>query len=264
LTAPREALAETYASLGRHRNRLEQLEGLAVLEPERPVRLVALGLAQADAGRTDLAVFTLGRAAERQANDPLVYSALADVWLRLADRGDLSALGKALEASRLAAMSPAAGSRDLLLYGRALLLSNEPDHAARILREATERYPLDPDAFLYLASVSERRGRLDEARRALTAHVALVTDDRRVAASAARLGELAARTGDAALAARWLTRAAQLQPHDAGLLLRLASAQLDAGDADAARRTLDRALDEGASSSAPAVQELAAKLGPSS
>lgn len=261
LAAPREALAEAYAALGRHRQRLEQLEVLAALEPERPVRLVALGLAQAEAGRTDVAVLTLGRAAERQPKDPVVYSALAAVWLRLADRGDQSALGKALEASRLAAASPAAGSRDLLLYGRALLLSNQTEAAARVLREATERFPVDHDSFLYLASVSERLGRLDQARGALAAHVALAVDDRRVAASASRLGDLALRTGDAAAAARWFTRAAQLEPHDAMLLVRLAKAQLDAGDAAAARESLRRALAEGAPPSGPAVREVSERLG---
>jgi len=261
LTAPREALAETCAALGRHRERLDQLEVLAALEPERPVRLVALGLAQAEAGRTDLAVLTLGRAAERQPKDPVVYSALAAVWLRLAERGDHSALGKALEASRLAAASPSAGSRDLLLHGRALLLSNDTGAAATVLREATERLPVDHDSFLYLASVSERLGRFDQARNALTAHVALATDDRRVAASAARLGDLALRTGDPGAAALWFTRAAQLEPHDAMLLVRLAKAQLEAGDPAAARETLERALTEGASSAAPAVRDLVAKLG---
>jgi len=260
LAAPREALAETYAALGRHRERLDQLEVLAALEPERPVRLVALGLAQAEAGRTDLAVLTLGRAAERQPKDPVVYSALGAVWLRLADRGDQSALGKALAASRTAATSPAAASRDLLLYGRALILSNEPEAAAKVLREATERLPVEHEAFLYLASVSERLGRLGQARRALAAHVALAVEDRRVAASASRLGDLALRTGDPAEAARWFTRAAQLEPHDAMLLVRLAKAHLDAGDRAAARDSLQAALAEGAPPSGPAVREIAARL----
>ena len=261
LAAPREALAEAHAALGRHRERLEQLEVLAALEPERPVRLVALGLAQAEAGRTDLAVLTLGRAAERQPKDPAVYSALAAVWMRLADRGDQSALAKALEASRVAATDPAAGSRDLLLYGRALLLANQAESAGAVLREATERLPVEHEAFLHLASVSERLGRPDEARRALTAYVAVAVDDHRVAASASRLGNLALRAGQPADAAQWFRRASQLEPHDAMLLVRLAQAQADAGEADAARETLHRALAEGAPPSGPAVREVAAKVG---
>jgi predicted Zn-dependent protease len=189
-----------------------------------------------------------------------VYSALASVWLRLAERGDPSALGKALEASRLAAASVAPGSSDLLLYGRALLLSGDLDAAAQVLRESVERFPVDQDAFLYLATASERLGRLDQARRALASHVALSPDDRRVAAGASRLGDLSMRAGDAAEAARWFTRAAQLEPNDAMLLVRLARAQVEAGEHAAARRTLDRAHANGASSSSPAFREVMARL----
>ncbi|HXE79216.1 MAG TPA: tetratricopeptide repeat protein, partial [Vicinamibacterales bacterium] len=61
-------------------------------------------------------------------------------------------------------------------------------------------------------------------------------------------------------AARWFTRAAQLQPHDAMLLVRLARAQLDAGDTKGARETLRRALAEGAPPSGPSVREVAQRL----
>ena len=78
---------------------INQLEALAALEPTRPDRVVAVGLAQARAGREDAAVITLGRAVERFPDAPQVYAALGHVWLTEAQRrGDRVALNKAVEA----------------------------------------------------------------------------------------------------------------------------------------------------------------------
>ena len=99
----REALATAYRSSGRHVDATEQLEALAALDRGRPARLIALGLEYADARRTDLAVATLGRAAERFPDNVDVYATLGEVWLRIAvDTGDRVALRKALEALRTA------------------------------------------------------------------------------------------------------------------------------------------------------------------
>ena len=49
-----------------------------------PERDVALGLAYARIGRTDMAVLALGRAAEEHPEQPLVYTALGRVWFDIA------------------------------------------------------------------------------------------------------------------------------------------------------------------------------------
>ncbi len=92
-TAAREALAEVYSLEGEHGRAINQLEALAALEPSRADRVVAVGLAQARAGREDAAVVTLGRAVERFPDAPQVYAALGHVWLTAAQRrGDHVAL----------------------------------------------------------------------------------------------------------------------------------------------------------------------------
>jgi hypothetical protein len=56
---PREALAEVYTALGERQRAIDQLEALSTLDPDRPERLVAVGLAHANAGRDNQAIVTL-------------------------------------------------------------------------------------------------------------------------------------------------------------------------------------------------------------
>jgi hypothetical protein len=58
-----------------------------------------------DADRTDLAVTTLSRAAERFPDTVVIYATLGEVWLHVAEaRSDRVALGKAVEALRAAVL----------------------------------------------------------------------------------------------------------------------------------------------------------------
>src|SRR5690606_35766377 len=99
LSEAREELAELHLARGEPRRAIDQLEAIAALESEQPGRLVSVGLAYARLGQTDAAVLTLGRAAERFPDSPLVYTALGRVWLTAAEaRNDRVALNKALEA----------------------------------------------------------------------------------------------------------------------------------------------------------------------
>ena len=170
--AAREELADVYGELGRTRDRVEQLEALAALEPGRTERLVSVGMAYARAGRGDAALTALGRAAERHPDDPVVYTALGRSWLEAAERdGDgpdgngldrsgldrsKVALRKALEALQPAATRAGASSETLALYGRALLLSGDLAAAEVVLQQAVTRFPLEPIAFLHLAQAAER------------------------------------------------------------------------------------------------------------
>jgi tetratricopeptide (TPR) repeat protein len=177
--AARAELADVYAALGRTRARIEQLEALAAIEAARPEGLVAVGLAYARLGRTDAAVLTLGRAAERFPDAPAVYAALGEVWLDSAvERGDRSALRKALEALQPFAAREDAGGETLSLYGRALFLAGDSEGARSALARAAAKLPVDPSAFLYLAAAARRLRRAGEAADALAAYAALARIDR--------------------------------------------------------------------------------------
>ncbi len=241
LMAAREALAAGYRRSGRHGDASEQLEALAALDRTRPERRIALALEYADARRTDLAVATLGRAAERFPDSVDVYATLGEVWLRTAlDTGDRVALRKALEALRTAVVR-GGSSRELALYGRALLASGDSAAALRSLREASSKLPVAPATLLDLATAAERMGDRQAAREALTRHVALLAGSTPPAAVLRRLGNLSEALGDGAGAVHWWRRAAA-GTNDVTLLVQLAQAESRLGDDDAARRTIARAV----------------------
>lgn len=260
LAPAREALAEIYAAAGRHAARVEQLEALAALDVDHPGRFVALALAQAEAGRADLAVLAINRAAERRPNDPDIYAALASVWLRLAERGDQAALRKALEASQRAVKGARPTSLDLLVHGRAQLLSGRLEAARRTLLQATSRLPVEEEGYLHLAEAASSLGHASEARQALLTYVTLTGEDRSDATLASRIAALSMRLNDAPAAIRWLTRAVRLQPENATLQARLAEAHLAAGHADAAREALERAIAAGVDQSTPLFRRLASQM----
>jgi tetratricopeptide (TPR) repeat protein len=172
--AAREELADLHAQAGRNRESIEQLEALAALEPMRAERLVGVGMAYVRAGRTEAAVLTLGRAAERFPESPVVSAALGRIWLENAERrNDRIALSKAVEALQPAASGRVSSSETLMLYGRALFLSGQTAAAERALQEAVSRPPIDPIAFRYLADAASRLGHNDIARSALQRYDAL-------------------------------------------------------------------------------------------
>jgi len=241
----REELADLYGRMGKTEERLRQLEALLSLDPG-PRRQVALGLAYVRAGEFDRAVTTLGRAAEQYPDHPYTYVALGRVWLEKAQpRADSVDLSKALRA-----LQDAVGSDDsseaLALFGRALMLSRD-DLAEAVLQQATEKRPVDPQAFYYLADAAERRGHADVARRALLDYRALEGDDpeaRRRAAFAVRVGDLSLRMGDAAEAVAWYQRAVEANGAEVALLVKIAQAHLQAGSSEAAFATIQKALEK--------------------
>ncbi len=156
LAAAREELALLLAAMDRDRESLEQLEALAALEPERSERMIRVGLAYARQGRTETALITLSRAAERYLDDPGVYTALGRLWLDSATGPtDRVAVAKALEALQLAAGRPGVTSDTLALYGRALYLSGDFAAAERTLQQATARLPVEPLAYHYLSETAD-------------------------------------------------------------------------------------------------------------
>jgi len=237
----REELAELYSSLGRHTDELEQLQYIALLDRTNAERQVAVGLAQARAGHGELAVLTLGNALERTPDHPPIYAALGKVWLEMAP-GRSDALSKALEALERVASTAAGTSEVMTLYGRALLKADQPEAAERVLQQATDRYPVDPEAFLAYAEAAERQDHLAAARTALIGYGTLVGIDKTLVTRATRIGELSLRLDEPATAAVWFQRALDAAPTDLRLLTWLVDAQIEAGDPESARTLIVRGL----------------------
>lgn len=242
-TASREALAEVYGLEGDFTKSINQLEALAALEPSRADRLVAVGLAQARAGRSDAAVTTLSRAVERFPEAPQTYAALGHVWLVTAQtRGDRVALIKAVEALQHAAGRSDATSDTFAELGRAWLLAGDSKAAERAFRQAVARLPVPPDAYLQLANVTAGDGRIQDARDALVKYATLVGDAQPLAEVATRIADFSVRLGEPALAVRWFDRAVDEAGPSPVLLARLAEAAWMAGDIPRARQVVDEGL----------------------
>lgn len=250
-----EELADLYRKAGKSNDELQQLQVLATLDGDRLERRVALAMAHARAGHTDLAVLTLASALDQAPDQPVVYGALGRLWLELTapryERPD--ALSKALEALERAASAPSATSEIKRLYGQALVRDHQFDAAERVLQQATERFPADPGAFADYAAAAEQQQHLDAARQALIAHAALVDDATTTNSHALRIGQLSLRLNDLPTALFWLDRAALSTPDDMDTLTALAEAEVRSGQRDAAQRTIAHGL-----TIEPANQRLAA------
>jgi tetratricopeptide (TPR) repeat protein len=239
----REALAEVYLAEGNPGKAIEQLEVLAALEPASADRLVAVGLAQSRAGRLEAAILTLGRAIDRFPDAPNGYAALGHIWLTTAlSRGDRVALNKAVEALRQAASKRGVTSETLTELGRAWMLSGEYPAAERVFRQALAQLPVPAEAYLHFATVTQRGGRIQDARDALVRYVALVGDARPVVSAASQIADLSLRLGEPMVAVHWLNRAVDEGGPSTTLLARLARAALRAGDYERARAAVTEGL----------------------
>jgi tetratricopeptide (TPR) repeat protein len=241
----REELADLHRIQQRTREEIEQLDALYALDPNKSERLIAVGRAYLRAGNRDRAVMALGRAADSLKDPTGVYVAVGEVWLDAAEaQEDPSDLRKAFEALQPIATQSNATSETLGLYGRALTLAGRHAEAETVLRQASQRFPIDSDVLPQLAALAERLGHLDEARQALVKYSILVDDDRDEAAHAARIADLSMQLNDAAAAVSWFRRSDAVRAGDAALLARMADAQSRAGQTAEALVTIQRALDK--------------------
>jgi tetratricopeptide (TPR) repeat protein len=246
MTPAREELADLYAHLRRDDDWIAQLEVLRGLD-RHPSREVALGLAFAKLGQSERAVITLSHAAKRHPDHRYTFVALGRVWLETAQaRSDRVELNKALEA-----LEQAIGLEDtseaFMLFGRALLLASDDELAERMLLRATQKLPVDPLAFYYLAEAAERRAHVDVARQALVNYLALDGDDRdgrRRAVLSARVADLSMRLQDSATAITWYERAAPVLSSDSDFVVQLATAKWRAGQLDAAKALIGKLLEK--------------------
>jgi tetratricopeptide (TPR) repeat protein len=204
---------------------------------------VAVGLAQARAGREDAAVITLSRAVERFPDASPVYAALGHVWLTEAQReGDLVALRKAIQALAHAGNRPDVTSDALAELGRAYLLAGDRPAAERALRQAVAKLPVPPNAFLDLAEVTRQAGRIQDARDALLKYATLIGDAKPLATVATQIGDYSMRLGEPSLAVRWFDRAIDEAGPSATLQVKLADAAWRAGDPARAHQVIDEGL----------------------
>jgi len=239
----REELADLYESTGRRTKAIEQLQAIAGLDRDHIERLVALGLAQARAGREEAAVLTLGSGLDRTPGQPLLYSALGQVWLDRAHADqDEVYLNKALEALGQVAAGPDATSEILTLYARALIMNEQFAAAEQALQQASTRYPLEPASLVLYATIAENRGHLDASRQALIDYAALVADNENAVQHATRIASLSIKLNDPQTAVAWLERALRIVPEDLRLLTQLAEAQMRDGNRAGAEATIARAL----------------------
>jgi tetratricopeptide (TPR) repeat protein len=243
LTAFREALANVYFALDQDRLAIDQLETLAALEPARPDRVVAVGLAQARTGRREAAVVSLGRGVERFPDRPEVYAALGRVWLQVAEaQHDQIALKKALEALTTASGRAEVSSETLTDLGRALMLSGDPAAAERILRRAAGRLPVAPAAHLYLGNLLEASKQAEAARDALVRYATLVGDHDPLGGVPTRIANLSVRIGQPHTALRWYERALDEAGPTTTLLAGFADAAWQAGQVERARTLIAEGL----------------------
>lgn len=240
----REELADLLAGSGRHAEQLEQLQILAGMDSTQAERQIAVGMAQARAGRTELAVATLKAALDTAVDPSPVNAAIGRVWLKIAEESHerTDALSAALEALERAASALTATSETKALYGRALLLSGQLDAAEQLFQQATQRYPVDPDALRQLGGVAARLRHPALARSALITYAALDPSDSDAASSAATIGALSIQLNDAQGALPWLQRSLTARPDDLNTLAALAEVQLRTNALDDARSTVARAL----------------------
>ncbi len=195
LLGAREELADYYAELGRYEAGLTHLEALVALQPDA-ARARALGLGYARAGHLDRAVGQLSHAVQRYPDDAATYVAVGRVWLdRAARGGGRVELSKALQALQ-GSVNNDSNSEALTLLGRALAMSGDLARAEPVLDQATSRFPVDPDAFRFLADVAERRGRSSVSQRALLDYAALIRNESLSAALLTRIGEAYLARGD--------------------------------------------------------------------
>jgi tetratricopeptide (TPR) repeat protein len=257
----REELAELHRLQQQTRNEIEQLDAIYALDPNKPERLIAVGRAYLRAGNRDLAVMTLSRAAENFKEYQGVSAALGQVWLEAAEeRGEPSDLLKALEALQPVAAQSTASSETLGMYGRALVLAGRDSEAEVVLRQASQRFPTDPEVLPHFASVAQRLGHLDEARQALVKYSVLVDDDRDEAVRAARIADLSMQLNDVTSAVAWYQKSDALRASDASLLARMADAQFRAGQVERALATITRAIEKDPGN--PLVRSMARRLQP--
>ena len=104
------------------------------------------------------------------------------------------------------------------------------------------RVPVPPDAYLQLADVTVRDGRIQDARDALLKYATLVGDEKPLANVSTRIADLSMRLGEPALAVRWFERAIDESGPSAALQLRLADAAWRSGDLARAHQVVDEGL----------------------
>lgn len=227
LVAAREELADVFQQQGRYEDQLQQLQVLASIDGKNPERHLAVGVAQAQAGKVDLALATLTDTLDLTTDDARVNAALGKVWLQLAADAPQrdEALPKALEALERAASALSATSETKTLYGKALLRSGQLDAAEQLFQQASQRFPVSTDGLIELANVADSLKHWSVARTALMTYLSLAGTSTQTSSAAARIGTWSLQLNDPATAVTWLETAVAQDPVNTSLQTLLSNAR---------------------------------------
>jgi predicted Zn-dependent protease len=245
MLAAREELADLYAEQGRLADQRSQLAVLVTLDPQLD-RLLALADADRRAGALDEALASLERASLLDPQSSRVALARARIFLAHAEAtGDRAPARQAAELLETALGGTARRSEGLALLGRALFLGGDAAAGERLLEDAVATWPVETEAFSFLADAAEALGHHALARDALMHLDALQGETTPAAARgerARRLGALSLSAGDPRRAVEFLDKAVSAGVDDAGTWGLLARARWQSGDAEGGRAALARAL----------------------
>lgn len=227
LIAAREELADLFARAGRYTEQLAQLQIIAGIDARNPERRIAVGLAQARAGRADAALATLTATLAEAADDAPVNAALGKVWLQLAEEEPekTDALPKALEALERAASALTATSETKALYGKALLRSGQREAAEQLFLQASQRYPVSTDGLLELANIADTLKHWSVARTAMLTYLSLAGTSTETRSAAGRIGTWSLQLNDPMTAVTWLEAALAQDPENAQFAALLSDAR---------------------------------------
>ena len=217
-----------------------ELKKAVELEPKSPGAHYLLGVAMEKAGRVDLAVESYRYSYELDERNEAAAIAVGEV---------LAGAGRTKEAGRYVEERLSDGVRSTIvleLGGRLAMMNEQYDLAVKHYTTLVERERANPHYQEALGRAHFATGRFDLARDVLTTRIALPAGGGPQAAPSvwvhAMLGDCYAALGRPDAAARAYKTAVDLKPDSASLIVKLAQAQLDAGEITDAARSARKAL----------------------
>jgi Flp pilus assembly protein TadD len=165
----RSLLGQYWLGAGEAASAVRELDYAARLDPSNPATAAALGAALAQAGRLAEAEQSYRRAADLKPQDPAFWLLMAEFSLRYDYLVDSVGLPAARNAAALDPEDAAANSA----LGLALALSGDTRSGERLLLHALELAPQNALAWYRYALILLEQGRMDEARRSLSAAIDL-------------------------------------------------------------------------------------------
>ncbi|MDH5491345.1 MAG: tetratricopeptide repeat protein [Myxococcales bacterium] len=235
LMQARLGIARAYLSLERTQEAMTLLQALAAESPDDLQVLLLMSRGHEALEAHEEASAALDRIIELAPNRLDGYVARAELHSR---RGEPDAAADILRAAREHVEETAEVRR---LMGRAELQRSRFEEAILEFQGALELDPGDMASLFGLGVAGRRAGRFEIAEASFEA---LASRDEGYPGLALERGFLYEARGDAGRAVEAYSRAHEEAPEDLDLLLRLGTAQVNAGMLEAARESLDRVIEE--------------------